>query len=134
MQTLESYVESGWVRGSGAPRALVNPASEEVVAETSTEGVDIRAAVQHARDVGGPALRALTFAERGAMLKTLAKAIVAERDTLLNMSMENNGSTRSDAKFDVDGASFTLQAYGRLGESLGDRKWLVDGEAVELMR
>ena len=33
MQTLESYVESGWVRGSGAPRALVNPATEEVVAE-----------------------------------------------------------------------------------------------------
>src|SRR5262249_12981922 len=44
------------------------------------------------------------------------------------------GNTRSDAKFDVDGAIATLLAYAELGVSLGAKRMLVDGEGVQLGR
>ena len=76
----------------------------------------------------------MSFRERGLMLKTLSESLLAIRDELLDLSMINNGSTRSDAKFDVDGATFTLAAYAELGEQLGDARYLVDGEPIELLR
>ena len=111
MVTLRSYVEGRWVEGSGQQAVLVNPATEEPVAYAGTGGVDFRAALQHARDVGGPALRELTFAQRGQMLRALAKLLHANREALLVPAIENGGNTRSDAKFDVDGAWSTLAAY-----------------------
>jgi 3,4-dehydroadipyl-CoA semialdehyde dehydrogenase len=134
MQRLESFLSGRWVSGDGAGTTLVNPTTEEPVATASSEGLDLGAALDFARGVGGPALRQMTFAQRGAMLAALSEAVVAARNTLLDLSMLNNGCTRSDAKFDVDGASFTLAAYAELGASLGDRRYLVDGEAVELVR
>ena len=93
-----------------------------------------REALEHARRKGGPALRALSFAERGALLKEMAKAIQAHRDELLDLAVANGGNTRSDAKFDVDGAIFTLQTYAEIGASLGTAKFLIDGEGVQLGR
>ncbi len=134
METLQSYVEGAWVTGRGAPTALRDPSTEEVVAESSTEGLDFGRALAFARERGAPALQAMTFAERGQLLARLAEVVVAQRNHLLDLSMLNNGATRSDAKFDVDGASFTLAAYAELGAELGDRRYLVDGEAIELLR
>jgi oxepin-CoA hydrolase/3-oxo-5,6-dehydrosuberyl-CoA semialdehyde dehydrogenase len=79
MKTLRSYLGDRWVEGSGAPQTLVNPATEEPLAQVSSEGLDLAAALEHARRKGGPALRALSFAERGALLKEMAKAIQAHR-------------------------------------------------------
>ncbi len=134
MTTLKSYVCDRWVPGEGRPATLVNPSTEESVAEASSEGVDFAAALAHARDVGGPALRARTFAQRGEMLRAMAQALHARRDELLDLAMLNGGNTRSDAKFDVDGATATLTAYADLGQSLGDARWLTDGEPVALGR
>ncbi|MEZ4390760.1 MAG: 3,4-dehydroadipyl-CoA semialdehyde dehydrogenase [Polyangiales bacterium] len=134
MSTLESYLCGRWVTGGGRPATLVNPSTEEPLAEASTDGLDFGAALDHARRVGGPALHAMTFAERGAMLKSLASALHAARDELLDLAMRNGGNTRGDAKFDVDGAAGTLGAYAELGASLGDARFLVDGEAVNIGR
>ncbi|MCC7537793.1 MAG: 3,4-dehydroadipyl-CoA semialdehyde dehydrogenase, partial [Deltaproteobacteria bacterium] len=108
--------------------------TEEPLAETSTDGIDWAAAVSHARDVGGPGLRAMTFAARGKMLEALAKAIHAHRDELLGLGIDNGGNTRGDAKFDVDGAIATLDWYARLGATLGEHVRMVDGEALQLAR
>src|SRR5882672_9456973 len=134
MKTLRSYLGDRWVEGSGAPQTLVNPATEEPLAQVSSEGLDLAAALEHARSKGGPALRGLIFAERGALLKEMAKAIQAHRDELLDLAVANGGNTRSDAKFDVDGAIFTLQTYVEIGASLGAAKFLIDGEGVQLGR
>jgi oxepin-CoA hydrolase/3-oxo-5,6-dehydrosuberyl-CoA semialdehyde dehydrogenase len=134
MKTLRSYLGDRWVEGSGAPQTLVNPATEEPLARASSEGLDLAAALEHARRKGGPALRALSFAERGALLKEMAKAIQAHRDELLDLAVANGGNTRSDAKFDVDGAIFTLQTYAEIGASLGTAKFLIDGEGLQLAR
>ncbi len=134
MKTLHSYLGGRWIEGSGTRQTLVNPATEEALAQVSSEGLDLAAALAHARRKGGPALRALSFAERGMLLKEMAKAIQAHRDELLDLAVANGGNTRSDAKFDVDGAIFTLQTYAELGASLGTAKFLIEGEGVQLGR
>ncbi|MGZ3417992.1 MAG: 3,4-dehydroadipyl-CoA semialdehyde dehydrogenase [Polyangiales bacterium] len=134
MKQLRSHVAGAWVSGKGKAVKLVNPTTEAELAEASTEGVDFRAAYAFARDSGGPALRAMSFKERGAMLRKFSRAIHEKRDELMALGTENAGNTRSDAKFDVDGASLTLAAYADLGEELGDGKFFVDGEPVNLGR
>jgi oxepin-CoA hydrolase/3-oxo-5,6-dehydrosuberyl-CoA semialdehyde dehydrogenase len=76
----------------------------------------------------------MSFAERGAALKAIADAIQGEREALLALAIANGGNTRSDAKFDVDGAIATLLAYSETSASLGSGKFLVDGEGIQLGR
>ncbi|MCB9778537.1 MAG: 3,4-dehydroadipyl-CoA semialdehyde dehydrogenase [Alphaproteobacteria bacterium] len=132
MFRLQSYLNDAWHPGDGPTRPLVDPATEEVIAETSTGGLDHAAALAHARTVGGPALRALSFAERGGLLKAMSRALHGHREELLELAQRNNGATRGDAKFDVDGATGTLSYYAWIGKNLGDARFLVDGEADKL--
>lgn len=134
MITLRSYVAGRWVEGRGELATLVNPATEEPLARAGSGGVNRAEALDHARRRGGPALRSLGFAERGALLKAMSEALTAQREELLDLAVANGGNTRSDAKFDVDGAAFTLSAYAELGRALGDARLLVDGEGVTLGR
>ncbi|MFO0664596.1 MAG: 3,4-dehydroadipyl-CoA semialdehyde dehydrogenase [Polyangiaceae bacterium] len=134
MMNLKSYVAGDWFEGKSSKATLVNPATEEVVAETSTEGIDFGKCLAYARDVGGPLLRGMTFKERGEVLRAMSKSIHAKRDELFQLAIQNGGNTRSDAKFDIDGAWGTLAAYADLAAELGDRKVLSDGEAFQLGR
>jgi oxepin-CoA hydrolase/3-oxo-5,6-dehydrosuberyl-CoA semialdehyde dehydrogenase len=134
METLKSYVGGEWIAGTGQKSILVNPTTEEPLAETSTAGVDFGKAVAYARAEGGPALRALSFAQRGELLRAMSRAIHAQRDALIEIAVRNAGNTRSDAKFDIDGATGTLAAYADLGRELGDQRFLLDGDGVQLGR
>ncbi|MFZ5477209.1 MAG: 3,4-dehydroadipyl-CoA semialdehyde dehydrogenase [Myxococcota bacterium] len=138
MTRLQSYVAGRWFAGNGRAATLVNPATEAPLAEATSEGVDFGEVLAHARDVGGPALRALTFAQRGELLRDLSKLLHAQRETLLDVSQQNGGNTRGDAKFDVDGAIGTLAAYAGVAEALakrcGDRRFLTDGDMLQLTR
>jgi len=134
LPNLESYLGGRWVAGTGAPALLVNPATEEPLAQIAAGGLDAGAALAHARDVGGPALGKLTFGERAALLRAMSRLIHAHRDELIALAMANGGNTRGDAKFDIDGASGTLAYYADLGDKLGEARVLVDGEGVQLGR
>ncbi|MEX2467707.1 MAG: 3,4-dehydroadipyl-CoA semialdehyde dehydrogenase [Gemmatimonadota bacterium] len=134
MIKLKSFVNGTWQEGTGKPSVLVDPSTEEPIAESSTEGLDFAGAVRYARDVGGPALRSLSPAGRAGLLKAMSKALGEHRDELLDMAMKNGGNTKSDAKFDVDGASGTLGAYAHFGKALGDARLMSDGDAVPLSR
>ena len=83
MKRLSSYVWGEWNAGQGNTRTLVNPTTEAAVAETTTEGIDMAKVLTFARQQGGPALRAMTFKERGEMLKNMAKAIHDGREELI---------------------------------------------------
>src|SRR5262245_29332643 len=114
MQLLASYLSGAWSAGSGSRTTLVNPATEAPLAEVSTEGHDPAAACRHARDTGARELAQLTFAQRGALLAQLAKAIHGAREELISIAVANGGNTRGDAKFDVDGGAVTLSHYAEL--------------------
>src|SRR5688500_12440427 len=122
------------MEGTGDLATLVNPATEEPLARAGTGGIDMAAVLDHARAKGGAALRAMTFAQRGALLRAVTDALQAHRNELLDLAVANGGNTRSDAKFDVDGAIFTLAAYADLGKGLGEVKVLADGEGIQLGR
>lgn len=134
MRELESWLSGHWVRGTGGGTALVNPTTEEVLATVSGEGLDLAGALRFARERGGPALRAMSFRERGERLRAMSLAIHAHRDELIGLAIANGGNTRADAKFDVDGASGVLAAYADLGAELGDGRILADGEAAQVGR
>ena len=134
MIQLASWLQGSWQKGQDPQTALYDPTHNTAIAEVSSRGLDLGAALAHARQVGGPALRALTFAQRGELLNQLAAAIHAAREPLLEVSRQNMGTTRSDAKFDIDGAAGTLAYYGNLGKTLGERRVLLDGEQVRFSR
>lgn len=131
---MDSFLCGEWKKGKGSATILYNPSTEEPLAEASSAGLDLRAAVRYARERGGPALRALTFAQRAELVRGLAKAVSELREELIGDGIANAGNTRSDAKFDIDGAAATLMFYADLGKSLGEVKLLPDGEAVPLGR
>jgi oxepin-CoA hydrolase/3-oxo-5,6-dehydrosuberyl-CoA semialdehyde dehydrogenase len=133
MIELESHLQGKWIAGKGKKVTLVNPSTGEALATASTAGVDFRAALDFTR-AAGTDLRERTFAERGEMLRAMSRAIHAHRDELIGLAIANGGSTRSDATFDIDGASATLAAYADLGTELGSARVLPDGDAVQLGR
>ena len=134
MKKLRSYLGGSWQEGQGEGEPLLNPATEETLAMASADGLDRKAALDFARNEGGPALRALTFKQRGELIQKTAALLQKHRDDLIGFAISNGGNTRSDAKFDVDGAIVTLQSYAEAGAALGDRKILADGDAIQLGR
>ena len=134
MRQLKSLVRGEWVVGEAPQAVIYNATTGEPMAQTSTRGIDLKGGLAYARDVGGPTLRAMSFEERGALVRQLGKVIHAHRDELIELAAENSGNTRGDAKFDIDGASGTLAYYGSLGRSLGARRWLLDGPSEPIGR
>jgi oxepin-CoA hydrolase/3-oxo-5,6-dehydrosuberyl-CoA semialdehyde dehydrogenase len=134
MESLKSYLLGEWHAGSGGATTLYDPTNEEPIAEVRRAEVDWARVLEHARGTGGQALRGMTFAARAALLKQLSAAIHEQREELIELSIRNAGTTRGDAKFDVDGATGTLAAYAGFGAGLGDVPFLSDGEGVQLGR
>ncbi|HEX4961697.1 MAG TPA: 3,4-dehydroadipyl-CoA semialdehyde dehydrogenase [Thermoanaerobaculia bacterium] len=134
MKTLKSYVLGSWQEGKGGFVTLVDPSTEEEIARASSEGIDFAAVLAYARERGGPALRAMSFGQRAALLKEMSKVLRDHRDELLDLSARNTGTTKPDGSFDVDGASGTLAYYASLGWRLGDRTFLPEGEGVQLAK
>jgi phenylacetic acid degradation protein PaaN len=133
MRVLDSYLNGTWRSDDGPRTPLVNPATEEVLAEAG-QARGLGGALAHARDVGGPALRAMSFKQRGALLQAVAKLLHGKREELLDLAVASGGNTRGDAKFDVDGGLGVLAAYAELAEALPDAPWLVDGEPAVVVR
>ncbi|MBF9035702.1 3,4-dehydroadipyl-CoA semialdehyde dehydrogenase [Rhodobacterales bacterium HKCCE2091] len=131
---LESYVSGEWKSGSGEGRVLVNPVTGAEIARADASGIGVAAAMVHAREVGGPALRSLGFAERGALLKAVAEVLGANRERYGQIARENSGNTETDAAVDIDGGIFTLKHYARIGKTLGDATMIVEDGRDQLAR
>jgi len=131
---LASYVGGRWVEGNDNGSALIDPVLGTELARASTAGVDIAGALAFAREKGGPALRAMSFAERAGLIKAVADVLTAKRDSYAQIAQANSGNTKIDAAIDIDGGIGTLKYIARLGESLGAAKYLRDGKLERLSR
>ncbi len=131
---LQNYAEGKWVAGAGGLAELRSAIDGEVVALTSSQGLDFAAMLKHAREVGGPALRALTFHQRALMLKALAEALTAKKDGLYELSY-NTGATKADSWIDIDGGIGTFAVYqGKGRRELPNERILIDGNVEALSR
>ncbi|MEU6128939.1 phenylacetic acid degradation bifunctional protein PaaZ [Saccharopolyspora sp. NPDC047091] len=129
-ELLRSYVSGEWHTAADGGAPLHDAATGDEVARISSAGIDFAAALRYGRDVGGPALRRLTFHQRAALLKALASHLREHREELYALSAKT-GATLGDSKFDVDGGIGVLFAYGSKGKrELPNDTVYVDG-AVE---
>lgn len=131
---LQHYLGGQWLDGTGAATALLDPVTGAELATVAGGGLDLAAALDHARRVGGPALKSMTYAERGALLKAVAEVLTANRDRYNDLSLQNSGATAVDCAFDVDGGIGTLRYFAGLGKSLGDTRHLVEPDMERLGR
>lgn len=134
METLGSYVEDSWWFSTDPGRPVLDATTGEEVARLATRGLPTEAMVRFARDVGGPALRALGFQGRGALLSALGAYLSAHVDELHEASAVA-GATPRDAWFDVEGGIGVLYSYASLAKrSLPDGNVLRDGDVERLDR
>ncbi len=129
---LPNYLQGRWQAGSGDGTALFDPVLGTELARVDATGLDLPAAFAYARDTGGAALRALSYAQRAELLGKVAAVLQAKRDDYYAISLANSGTVKNDSAVDVDGGIYTLSTYAKLGASLGDRRHLLDGEAARL--
>jgi oxepin-CoA hydrolase/3-oxo-5,6-dehydrosuberyl-CoA semialdehyde dehydrogenase len=129
---LQSYSQDRWQDGSGELMPLPDAATGEPVAVLPRTGPDAAAMLGHARSVGGPALRALTFTQRAAILKALARHLSGHLEEFAALSTRT-GATRRDTTVDVDGGIGTLAIYARkAARELPDSRVLPDGATEPL--
>ena len=125
---LENYCRDMWF-ASTEPAAEVRSAlTGELVARAGTQGIEFSGLLDHARTVGGPSLRAMTFHQRAHAVKALAQAIIARKHELYALSAET-GATKHDSWVDIEGGAgtlFTMSSKAR--RELPDEVILLDGD------
>jgi oxepin-CoA hydrolase / 3-oxo-5,6-dehydrosuberyl-CoA semialdehyde dehydrogenase len=109
MAVLRSYVGGRW-QAPDDGRPIRDAVTGAEIARVSSDGIDMAAALDYGRTVGGPALRALTFHERAALAKSVGGMLREHREELYALSARA-GATLYDSKFDVDGGIGALLAY-----------------------
>lgn len=131
---LQSYLGGKWQAGAERGAPLVNPCDGTVLAWASSQGLDLRAALDYSRNVGGPELRRLTYAQRAELLGKIADLLATRRDQWYEIARQNSGNTKADAAIDVDGSIGTLKYFAKLGAKLGDAHMLRAGSPMRLAR
>ena len=114
MRKLASYACGEWVAAPDSGQLLRDAVSGEPVALIGSDGLDFQAMLDHARNIGGPALRHYTFHQRALMLKELGKYLMAHKDEFYADSWAT-GATRNDAWIDIEGGISTLFVYSGKG-------------------
>jgi len=129
---LKSFVAGEWQVGSGPGVLLRDATTGEVIANASADGLDTQLMLRHAREIGGPNLRRLTFHERAALLKSLARFLGEHKEEFYALSYAT-GATKADSWIDIDGGISTLFVYASKGtRELPNSRVYVDG-AVETL-
>jgi 3,4-dehydroadipyl-CoA semialdehyde dehydrogenase len=130
---LESYLAGNRQSGSGNGESLVDPVTGEILATASSQGLNLMEALEYSRNVGNPALQALSYKQRAELLGKIADVLAANRAEYFEISRRNQGATEGDASFDVDGAVYTIKQYAKWGAQL-DGNMLRDGAPIALSK
>ncbi len=133
MKTYENYVQGKWISGDGEGFALHNAITGEQLGTCSSEGLDYAAILDYGRTVGGPALRKMTFQERGRMLKALALHLISIKEKFYTLSAAT-GATKIDSWIDIEGGIGNLFANASLRRQFPDLPYYVDGSAAPLSK
>ena len=128
MNKLGNYITGQWIDGDGEGQKLYNAVSGELLATASTKGLDFEAITDYARKVGNPALRKLTFPERGRMLRAIALHLRNHLDKFYQISYQT-GATKADSWIDIEGGIGNLFANASLRRKFSDESFCIDGES-----
>ncbi len=121
------------MEGSGEGEILHHAIKGIPVATHTIEGIDFKEAYDHARNTGNPALRKMTFQERGLMLKALAFHLLERKKKFYEVS-KATGATHIDSWIDIEGGIGNVFANASLRRQFSNLPYHVDGETVNLSK
>ena len=133
MKKLENYIGGRWITGDGEGQALFNAVNGDVIANATTKGLDFEAMLVYARTKGNPALRKMTFHERGRMLRALALHLTTQKEKFYTISYKT-GATRIDSWIDIEGGIGNLFANASLRRKFPNEVFCTDGESHNLSK
>ncbi len=133
MNKLGNYITGNWITGDGDGQLLYNAVTGDAIATASTKGLDFQSITDYARKVGNPALRKMTFHERGNMLKALALHLRNHLDKFYAISYQT-GATKADSWVDIEGGIGNLFANASLRRKFPDEVFCTDGESHNLSK
>ncbi len=133
MQDFQNYILGSWGKGEGIETNLYNAINGDALGGVSSAGIDYKAVLDYGRKVGGPALRKMTFQERGRMLKALAFYLLERKSSYYKISAWT-GATKIDSWIDIEGGIGNLFANASLRKQFPDLPYYVDGVAAPLSK
>ncbi|MGV6850458.1 MAG: aldehyde dehydrogenase family protein, partial [Marinibacterium sp.] len=134
LKQISSFAAGQWVAPGAGARTIASAITGEPFATAGNDALDVQAMLAHAREVGGPALRRLTFHERAKMLKALAQALSERKQALYDLSFET-GATQKDHLIDIDGGIGTMFVFASKGRrEMPDGHVYLDGDVEQLSR
>lgn len=131
MIKLGNYITGKWIEGDGEGKQLYNAVTGEIIANATTQGLDFADILHHGRTVGNPALRKMTFQQRGRMLKALALYLLERKEKFYAISFKT-GATRTDGWVDIEGGIGNLFSNASLRRKLPDEIFALDGDFIGL--
>ncbi len=134
IEQISSFAAGQWIAPGSGARTIHSAITGAPIASAGNNALDVQAMLDHARNVGGPALRALGFHDRARMLKALAVHLGQNKQALYDLSF-NTGATQKDHLIDIDGGVGTLFVFASKGRrELPDGKIYIDGDIEQLSR
>src|SRR5687768_7115406 len=131
LNKIQNFVSGEWVNGADEGQPLYNAVNGDLIGFATSKGLDFQQVLEYARNVGNPALRKMTFPERGRMLRALALYLTEKKETFYRISYKT-GATRADSWIDIDGGIGNLFSYASLRRKLPNETFLLDGEFHQL--
>ena len=128
MNKLGNYITGNWITGDGEGQLLYNAVTGDAIGAATSKGLDFKSITDYARNVGNPALRKMTFHQRGNMLKALALFLRNHLDTFYKISYQT-GATKADSWVDIEGGIGNLFANASLRRKFPDEVFCIDGES-----
>ena len=133
MPKLGNYYTGKWISGDGDGQTLYDAVNGREIAQASAKGLDFEKMLEYGRKVGNPALRKMTFQERGRMIKALATHLNNHLAKFYKISYQT-GATKSDSWIDIEGGIGNLFSYASLRRKLPDQPFCTDGEGMNLSK
>lgn len=130
---LKNYAEGQWIAASNNGETLYNAITGEAIYTADSNALDFGAMMEYARNIGAPALRRLTFHDRGRMLKALAMHLLEKKKYFYELSALT-GATKSDSWVDIEGGIGNLFANASLRRQFPDETYYVDGDPIALSK
>ena len=133
MSHIHNYVLGQWTPGGTAEYEARHAITGASIGTVASAGLNYEDILAYGRDKGGSSLRAMTFPERGLMLKALALHLTALKATYYTVSAQS-GATKVDSWIDIDGGIGNLFAYATLRREFQDLPYYVEGQPARLSR
>ncbi len=134
IQQINSFVQGRWVAPGDGARPIHSAITGAEIARAGNDALDFAGMLDFAREVGGPALRAMTFHDRARMLKALAVYLNEHRQVMYDLAYDT-GATKSDSFIDIDGGIGTVFVFASKGRrEMPDDRVYIDGDIEQLSR